>query len=51
MKKALILFALFFVLTLIIPMFAAFQKNSGGNEMVKIFHAVIIPLWNYHLFW
>lgn len=50
MKKTWILFIIFFVLTLIVPMFAAFRQNTDGSEMVKMFHSAIMPLWNCHLF-
>lgn len=50
MKKALILFAVFFVLTLVVPMFIAFQQSDTNEEMIKMLHAAVIPLMNYHLF-
>lgn len=50
MKKALILFAVFFVLTLVVPMFISFQQSDTNEEMIKMLHAAVIPLTNCRLF-
>lgn len=45
MKRALILFAVFFLLTLAVPMFAAFIKDGGGSgELVNIFRSALTLL-------
>ncbi len=41
MKKVLILFLLLFLLTLGVPMFAAFHSD-GGNELVRLLHQAAI---------
>lgn len=50
MKKALVLFAVFFVITMVVPMFIAFQQGETNDEMVKMLHSAVIPLLNYRLF-
>lgn len=50
MKKALILFAVFFVLTLVVPMFISFQQSDTNEEMIKMLHAAVISLTNCRLF-
>ena len=41
MKKVFILFLLLFLLTLGVPMFAAFHAD-GGNDLVRLFHQAAV---------
>ncbi len=50
MKKALVLFAVFFVITMVVPMLIAFQQGETNDEMIKMLHSAVIPLLNYRLF-
>ena len=44
MKKALVLFAVFFVITMVVPMFIAFQQGETNDEMIKMLHSAVIEL-------
>lgn len=59
MKKATIIFAILFIITLLVPLIAVFEANndttatedttaSSANELVTIFNASILEP-NYHL--
>lgn len=52
LKKALIIFAILFILTLAVPVFAAFIEPSkgGAEELATIFSGVVSPFLSFRLF-